>query len=72
MEDELLNVLEDGEFLVTRHSGRLQVHPADRSKVSMWSPTLRIVVKENGPDSMYPLKVTAPDILVTIHARATD
>jgi hypothetical protein len=72
MEDVLLNVLNDGQLLLTRHSGRLQVHPDDRSKVSMWSPTLRLVVKENGKDSMYPLKITAPEILVTVYARATD
>lgn len=70
MEDVLLNVLNNGEILETRYSGRLQVHPSDVSKVALWSPTLRLLVEENGPESIFPLKITAPEILVTVRARA--
>jgi hypothetical protein len=71
MEDILLKVLHNGEFLETRHSGRLRVKPSDRSRVSMWSPPFRLVVSKDSSDSMFPLRVTAPEILVTVRARAT-
>jgi hypothetical protein len=72
VEDVVLRVLNRGEFLETRHLGRLQVCPSDTSRVSMWSPSLRLYVVQDRPDSMYPLKITAPDILVTIRARAVN
>jgi hypothetical protein len=70
MEDVLLKVVNSGEFLETRYSGRLRVNPSDTARVSMWTPPLRLVVLEDKSNPMFPLKVTAPDILVTVRARA--
>jgi hypothetical protein len=72
VEDVVLRVLNRGEFLETRHLGRLQVRPSDMSRVSMWSQSLRLYVAQDHADSMFPLKVTAPDILVTVRARAVN
>lgn len=71
MQDVLLKILDGGELLETRKFGQLRVRPSDVSRVSMWSPTLRLVVVEDGSNALYPLKVTATDILVTVRARPT-
>jgi hypothetical protein len=60
------------EFLETRCFGWLWVHPSDTSRVSMWSPTLGLDVVEDGLNPTFPLKVTAPDIRVTVRARPAD